>query len=135
MSSITDAISQIKSRLTEQLPPKLIDACLGQPIRDRFFNPVLTTSIFARQILHGNCSIDQLRRETKLTFASSSYCQARTRLSTEGLTQLARRVARGNLRDEEPTWHGHRMWLIDGSSFSMPDTKEWRCCVNLWTFG
>lgn len=65
MSSITDAISQIKSRLTEQLPPKLIDACLGQPIRDRFFNPVLTTSIFARQILHGNCSIDQLRRETK----------------------------------------------------------------------
>lgn len=124
MLTITDAISRIKSRLTEELPEKLIAACLGEPKRDRSFNPVLTTSLFARQILQGNCSMDELCRVTKLDFASSSYCEARARLCVDGLAKLARRVARRTIHDEEPTWHGHRMWLIDGSSFSMPDTKE-----------
>jgi hypothetical protein len=121
--SMNDALYQLKSRLTELLPQRLIRRFLPAAQRQRLFGPVLTTSLFARQIVHRNCSIRQLRRLTKLSFAESSYCEARSRLCPEGLNRLARHLADG-CRSDEPTWRGHRMWLIDGSSFSMPDTPR-----------
>jgi hypothetical protein len=120
---MTHALNRIKSRLSEMLPESLIRRCMPRPRRERLFGPVLTTSLFARQIVQRNCSIRQLRRQSKLPFADSSYCDARSRLSLEGLQRLARGLADGR-PTEEPTWRGRRMWLIDGSSFSMPDTPE-----------
>jgi hypothetical protein len=121
--SMTDALNRIKSQLSELLPQRLIRGCMPRPQRETLFGPVLTTSLFARQVLHRNCSIRELRRQTKLDFAESSYCEARSRLDLPSLQRLARHVTAQNCRDE-PTWFGHRMWLIDGTSFSMPDTPR-----------
>ena len=42
------------------------------------------------------------------------------------LRRLAARIAASvrTATTAQSTWHGHRVWLLDGSSFSMPDTRE-----------
>jgi hypothetical protein len=65
-----------------------------------------------------------------LDFTDSAYCQARARLPHALLDHLQRAVtdhlgADGPDRPET-RWRGHRVCLLDGSSFSMPDTDELR---------
>jgi hypothetical protein len=53
-----------------------------------------------------------------------AYCGARQRLPLEVLREGLRQIGR-RLRDEVAatiTWHGRRVWLVDGTSCSMPDT-------------
>ncbi|MDQ3571088.1 MAG: IS4 family transposase, partial [Actinomycetota bacterium] len=57
-------------------------------------------------------------------FTDSAYCAARKRLPLGVLHRLMARVAdtfRGST-EASSTWLGHRVWLLDGSSFSMSDT-------------
>jgi hypothetical protein len=58
-------------------------------------------------------------------FTAAAYCRARRRLPLELFKELAesvgRRIGQG---DDVPLWHGHRVFLMDGSGFSMPDTAE-----------
>jgi Transposase DDE domain len=79
-----------------------------------------------QQILHGNCPVGELRRLTKLSFTDAAYCQARARLPRALLERLQQAVT-GTLQATTEVrlselWHGHRTFLLDGSSFSMPDT-------------
>ena len=58
-------------------------------------------------------------------FTASAYCQARQRLPIELLQVLADALSDPlcdgeDLRD----WHGHRVWMMDGSGISMPDTES-----------
>lgn len=123
MNSINNAIQQIKARLTQLIPQTLIKECFTPPKRQRLLDPITTTLLFARQIIHCNCSIAQLRRYAKIDISESAYCDARKRLDDNDLNRLAQRLAQRN-RPHEPTWQGRRLWLIDGSSFSMPDMPE-----------
>ena len=71
--------------------------------------------------------ISALRHLSGLSFTDAAYCQARSRLPRAVLEGLQRAVI-GRLRtvaagDPSTLWHGHRVYLLDGSSFSMPDTK------------
>jgi putative transposase len=52
------------------------------------------------------------------------FCQARTRLPLVVWEQLLRRTAAvcEQTTHDEGRWRGHRPFLVDGSSFSMPDT-------------
>jgi hypothetical protein len=54
----------------------------------------------------------------------SAYCQARRRLPMEVVAALMRQVADGmrDLISSTQSWLGHRVWVVDGSSVSMPDT-------------
>jgi hypothetical protein len=56
----------------------------------------------------------------------SAYCQARKRLPFEAIQQLLLAVAQKLWRtcDATATWGGRRVWVVDGSSVSMPDTPE-----------
>ena len=87
---------------------------------------MVTTHLFLRQILEGNVPVGELRRRSGLSFTDSGYCQARARLPREMLDRLQRAVTEALDARTEPhasdLWHGHRVFLIDGSSFSMPDT-------------
>ena len=71
-----------------------------------------------------------VRRLSGLAFSDAAYCQARARLPLELLQRLQRAVTDGLRRDgdERPDarWLGRRVFLLDGSSFSMPDTPELR---------
>ena len=85
-------------------------------------------ALFARQILGGNVSMPELARLAGSTFTPEAYCTARGRLPLELLKELLRRVCcigGRQVRDcAALLWKGHRLWHMDGTSFSMPDTPE-----------
>jgi hypothetical protein len=132
MSSIPKALASIKSALAQILPASLIQhICtdLGHRWRERELGPVVTTHLFLQQILHGNASIAHLRRLSKMDFNPSAYCQARIRLPLALCRRLQRLVAHTVEADGDSLdirWLGHRVFLLDGSGFSMPDTEELR---------
>ena len=129
MLSIAAALERIKGRVTEAVPEGLITrlcAELGHRWRDRDLGPVVTTHLFLRQILEGNPAVGALRRRAGLDFTDAAYCQARARLPRALLERLQRAVTgqlhAGTEVGPGALWRGHRTFLIDGSSFSMPDT-------------
>jgi len=133
MLSIADALQRIKGRVTEAVPAELIRRLCGEcghRWRDRDLGPVVTTHLFLRQVLHGNTAVAHLRRLSGLDFTDSAYCQARARLPLELLQRLQRAVTDGLRQDgderPEARWLGRRVFLLDGSAFSMPDTPELR---------
>jgi hypothetical protein len=133
MLSIAKALERIKGTVTQTIPEELIEeVCrqVGHRWRDRDLGPVITTHLFLRQILEGNVPVGELRRHTGLSFTDSAYCQARARLPRPVLERLQRAVTEAvdALTEAQPgdLWQGHRVFLVDGSSFSMPDTPELR---------
>jgi hypothetical protein len=133
MHSIPQALARIKGRLTDSVPPALIEQLcrdLGHRWRDRDLGPVVTTHLFLQQVLHGNTAVAHLRRLSGLDFTDAAYCQARARLPLELLQRLQQAVTDGLRADgddrPETRWHGHRTFFLDGSNFSMPDTPELR---------
>jgi hypothetical protein len=83
---------------------------------------------FARQVLGGNLSMPELARLAGSIFTPEAYCTARSRLPLELLRALLQRVrALGELPAQaaiQLLWKGHRLWHMDGSTFSMPDTAD-----------
>jgi hypothetical protein len=133
MLTIPQALHRIKANLTDYVPPRLIHGIchdLGRAYRQRTLPPVVTTYLFLRQILHGNTAVGELRHLAGLDFTDAAYCQARARLPVAFFRRLQRAVTDSCQSSAEPTaagrWHGHRTFLLDGSSFSMPDTAALR---------
>src|SRR5205085_2469551 len=96
--------------------------------RRRTLTPLLTTHLFLKQILEGNTACGHLIRISHLDFTEGAYCRARARLSFGFLHALQNEVT-GHCFSAEPLraeerWHGHDVYFLDGSSFSMPDTPE-----------
>jgi hypothetical protein len=131
MLTFADALHQIKGQLTDAVPEELIRRlarAVGHRWRDRDLGPVVTTHLFLQQVLHGNVAVGELRHLSGLDFTEPGYCQARARLPRALLERLQQAVTRTlEAATEVPTeqrWHGHRVFFLDGSSFSMPDTPE-----------
>jgi hypothetical protein len=101
-------------------------AAVGHTFRQRTLGPVETFGLFLIQILHGNIACSALRHLAGMTCTVAAYCQARARLPVELLRRLLDAVCQG-LRDatqEGSLWRGHRLFHLDGSSFSMSDTED-----------
>jgi hypothetical protein len=132
--TIASAVDRIKSELKELVPERMLQRLVndwGQSHRDRLLPPAVTTELFLQQILHGNTAITHLRHLSGRDFTASAYCQARARLPVEFFRRLSRAVVERCRHDEPPRlWRGLRLVVIDGTSFSMPDTEELRA-----TFG
>jgi Transposase DDE domain len=131
MLSMSQALDRIKGDTASFLDPALIRSLCRQLRlhgRNRRLTPLVTTHLFLRQVLEGNTSIAELRRIAKLSFAESSYCQARQRLPLAFFLRLNNavldRCRRSAADDPRALWHGHRVFFLDGSSFSMPDTPD-----------
>lgn len=113
-------------------------ACLeqGHSWRDRFWAPLQTIWTFMVQALHAGSSC---RDVVAMVLAErgaagravpsgdpSAYCQARKRLPLGAIQEGVRQVGR-RLREEVSkriSWRGRRVWLVDGTCCSMPDTPE-----------
>lgn len=129
MRSITDVVRQFKQNWTAELSAAAIaQACrqAGMTWRETSLNPVATIQIFFLQILHGNTACEHLSHLAGFTFTAAAYCQARMRIHLESLYLLLERSVEQLQQDsfEAGRWLGHRVFHIDGSSFSMPDTPE-----------
>jgi hypothetical protein len=88
--------------------------------------PAATIHWFLIQILHGNTALTHVSLLAGRSFSATAFCLARARLPLAVFQALLRHMVRSLVPDTEAIgrWHGHRTFLVDGSSFSMPDTPE-----------
>ncbi len=79
---------------------------------------------FLIQVLHGNTALTHVSLLAGRAFSAAAFCQARSRLPLAVFRALLRDMVRSTIPITEAvgTWRDHRMFLIDGSTFSMPDT-------------
>lgn len=127
--SFLDAVRQIKADLAGHLSKATIEGVcqeIGYTWRQRLLGPVETVQLFLLQMLHGNTACDHVPRLADISVTGEAYCAARARLPLELFEQLLSRACRslGTCVDEATLWCGHRLWLLDGSGCSMPDTPE-----------
>lgn len=128
--SILAALQQIKSDLVQFLSPALIqNVChtVGHVWRERLLDPVTTVHLFVLQILHGNTACAHVPRLGDVACTGEAYIQARQRLPLKLLRYLTRALSHhlgAGPEMDDGRWHGHRTFLVDGSSLSMSDTPE-----------
>ena len=104
--------------------------------RDRLFAPLVTLWVFLAQVLDPDHSCRAAvarflawRAARGLAPCSANpgaYCKARGRLPEGVLARLTRSTGRA-LQDQAPPawrWEGRTVKLVDGTTFSMPDTPE-----------
>jgi hypothetical protein len=123
---VLDRLRQdIAARLSKQA---IEDACrhAGHSWRKRLLDPATTIYLFLLQILHGNTACTHVVHFGQWAFSDSAYCQARKRLPLAVFHRLLETVAAAfrSATASGARWLGHRVWLADGSSFSMPDEPE-----------
>jgi hypothetical protein len=149
MPSIAAAVARIKRDPLGVLDRAVVERVCAElkydGWRDRVLDPATTVALFVQQVLHGNCSCDEVRHLAgrladgdgggAKAFTGAAYCQARARLPlavyqdllTEALDRALPRT-----RDAGHLWHGrHRTFHADGSTFSMPDNPELRKAFGL----
>jgi Transposase DDE domain len=112
----------IAARLTKQT---IEEACrqANYSWRKRLLDPATTIYLFLLQILHGNTACRHVVHFGGWAFTDSAYCQARKRLPLavfHSLLEATAAVFRAATASGS-RWLGHRVWLVDGSSFSMSD--------------
>jgi hypothetical protein len=127
---IRTILPRLRQDLAACLSPEAIKkACRasGHRWRDRALNPVTTVYLFLLQILHGNTACQHVVHFGIWKFSESAYCQARKRLPLAVFQKLLEQIT-AKLRQTTQTsslWLGrHRVWIVDGSSFSMSDVEE-----------
>jgi DDE family transposase len=129
--NIARIVDQFKQSWSQELEDDaIVRACeeAGHTWRERELGPVATVKMFLLQILFGNVACEFVPHLAGKEVTGSAYCTARGRLPLVVLqTLLTRCTAKmaESVRDGS-RWLGHRLFLLDGSSFSMSDTDELR---------
>ncbi len=124
-------LRRLRQDVAAGLSPRAItDACqaVGHRWRQGPLNPVTTVYLFLLQVLHGNTACQHVVHFGGWAFSASAYCQARKRLPL-GVWQHLLESTAARLRratEQDSRWRGHRVWIVDGSSFSMPDVPALR---------
>jgi hypothetical protein len=130
--NIARIVAQFKQSWSQELEDEAIRVVCreaGHSWRERELGPVTTVKMFLLQVLFGNVACNFVPHLAGKDVTGSAYCEARARLPLVALQSLLTRAttkmaecARG-----AGLWLGHRLLIVDGSSFSMPDTRELRC--------
>jgi hypothetical protein len=131
--NVAEVVGQFKADVGRALSAEVIEGVcrdLGHAFRRRLLDPVVLIHSFLLQILHGNVACSALPHLTGRLFSAAAYVRARARLPLALFWELLRRVVAGlwDERDTTGLWRGHRTWLMDGSSLSMPDQAPLQEC-------
>ncbi len=124
-SFIESVLEQVKGDVAEALSAERIEQIcreLNYVWRDCTLNPVTTVYAFLRQVLAGNIACDQVPHLVDLKVTGEAYCKARARLPVELFQRLMEAVTSAVSAHVPAAWRGHRVWHLDGSACSMPDT-------------
>lgn len=91
---------------------------------ESMLNPVITIQVFFLQILHGNTACTHMPHLARMAFTAAGYCKARMRIKLQVFQILLQRCVKSVQQQTFDTgrWLGHRVFMADGSSFSMADT-------------
>ena len=136
MVSFDEEVGAIKRDALQLLDSqRILESCREGdywPEADGELDPTTVIALFMQQVAAGNVSCDQVRLMGRDAFTASGYCQARMRIPLAVFQTLAREVYRkisGPIDGEDQyLWRGHRVLLMDSTSFSMPDTAELQAC-------
>jgi hypothetical protein len=128
MTSFAAAVETIKGDVRRAVPADLVTQAtdaLGILGRKRILTPAVTTHLALHRAFNGGTAITHLRHLAEVSFTPSAYCQAIARLP-ETFFRLLQILVTNRLRDDRPQdrWYGHRLFLIDGTGVSMPDTPD-----------
>jgi hypothetical protein len=129
IGNIARIVAQFKQSWSRELEDEAIErACTeaGHKWRERELGPVATVKMFFLQILYGNAACEFVPHLAGKDVTGSAYCTARGRLPLAALQILLSRCTTKMTECVRDTglWLGHRLLVLDGSSFSMPDTAE-----------
>ena len=137
---------KIKSTLDSDALPfhEILDADMvrsamhaeGVKLKDRIYTPFVTICLFLSQVLDQDHSCRAAVMRLILWMAldgrktcsadTTSYCEARQRLPLKVIVRLvhqtAEKVEAG--ASDDWLWKGRRVWLVDGTTCSMPDTPR-----------
>lgn len=127
MYSIAGVVRRFKQNWTQELSPAAIAQAArdaGMKWYDSTLNPIVTIQIFLLQILHGNTACEHLSHLSGMSFTAAAYCTARGHVKLDVFGLLLRRCVKRCQQGvfDSSRWLGHRVFHVDGSSFSMPDT-------------
>ena len=135
IAATVDRIKRDPSNVLDRTRVHGICRELGHDWRERELDPATTVALFLQQVLHGNCPCSEVRHlpggaGDGRSFTASAYCDARKRLPLAVyqamLTEAVDAALPATWR-EQHLWLGrHRVFHVDGSTFSMPDTPELR---------
>ena len=128
---IARIVAQFKQNWGQELEDDAIRRAMqeaGHKWRERELDPVTTVRLFALQILFGNVACNFVPHLGGKDVTGAAYCTARRRLPVTALQSLLTRCTAKMVECARETglWLGHRLFIMDGSSFSMPDTDELR---------
>jgi hypothetical protein len=130
MVSFNDALGRIKGDLSASISEELIDnlcAELNLAYRKRLLTPPVTALLALTRAMHA-APMSALRHLSGLDVSSQAYSQAIARLPVEFFARLQLAVTHGcrsaKSKRRHPPWNGCRLFLIDGTGFSMSDTPE-----------
>jgi len=104
--------------------------------RKRLYPPLATLSMFLTQTLNPDSSCQNIVNIAAIdrtgaglppgSILTGGYCRARQRLPIKMVSSLVYKT--GQLTDtmvpKQWRWHGKRVHLVDGTTLTMPDTKE-----------
>jgi hypothetical protein len=126
---IDTALRQIRQDLDLHLDKSVItDACkqVGHVWRECLLTPFAIIHWFLLQVLNGNTALTHVSLLAGRAFTAEAFCQARARLPLAVFRAVLRGLVKAlvPVTEQEGLWRGHRTFLLDGSSFSMPDTRE-----------
>jgi Transposase DDE domain len=129
--NIARIVGQFKRSWSQELEDDaIVRACeeAGHTWRERELGPVTTVKMFLLQILYGNVACEFVPHLAGKEVTGSAYCTARGRLPLAALQALLSRCTAKMAECVRDTglWLGHRLFVLDGSSFSMPDTDSLR---------
>jgi hypothetical protein len=120
--------------LTEEVIAQALAAVTGW--LDRVFSPLVTLWVFLGQVLSADHScraaVARLiahrlaQGQRPCSAATGAYCQARKRLPESFFADVARQTGRALEADVDPRWlwKGRHVYLFDGTTVTMPDTRE-----------
>ena len=107
---------------------------LGIRYRKQFFTPYMTLYAFLSQVLadDGSCrravievaTILKAQGKKVCSTATGAYCTAKKRLPLELLQTIVRSLGQDLNQQAKEVWAHGRVLVVDGSGFSMPDTKS-----------
>ena len=129
MNTIRTSFNQVKKQFEDYLTPAIIlDACRvnNHIFRKRLLGPVETIIAFCFQVLNGNTACVAVRHWLKIDITDSAYCQARQRIPVRVFNHILRHITSHVAKEAgDALWNGRGVYLIDGTSFSMPDMGMW----------
>ena len=131
LARMAEVVARFRQNWGQELEDgAILRACreAGHAWRERQLGPVTTVRLFLLQILWGNVACNCVPHLGKQAVTGAAYCEARARLPLAVLQTLLTRCTTKMAESVRETgrWLGHRLFIVDGSSFSMPDTEQLR---------